>query len=76
MRYFDDTRVETLLTVYDAKSGGQLAETVVEAFEGIKLGLSRAAAAGLLVATGRALAAGAMTYCSCRALCPPRDMIA
>ncbi|KAG2499858.1 hypothetical protein HYH03_002149 [Edaphochlamys debaryana] len=46
--YFDDTRVETLLTVYDAKSGGQLAETINEAFEAIRKGLRKAEAAGLL----------------------------
>ncbi|GIL99472.1 hypothetical protein Vretimale_4628 [Volvox reticuliferus] len=48
VKYFDDTRVETLLTVYDAKSGGQLAETLSEAFTSIKRGLRNAASAGLL----------------------------
>ncbi|PNH12420.1 Protein ACCUMULATION AND REPLICATION OF CHLOROPLASTS 6, chloroplastic [Tetrabaena socialis] len=51
VKYFDDTRVETLLTVYDAKSGGQLAETLSEAFTSIKLGLRKAAAAGLSAAS-------------------------
>ncbi|GIL42969.1 hypothetical protein Vafri_788 [Volvox africanus] len=48
VKYFDDTRVETLLMVYDAKSGGQLAETLSEAFTSIKRGLRNAASAGLL----------------------------
>ncbi|EFJ52144.1 hypothetical protein VOLCADRAFT_103165 [Volvox carteri f. nagariensis] len=52
VKYFDDTRVETLLTVYDAKSGGQLAETLSEAFTSIKRGLRKAAAAGLLATAG------------------------
>ncbi|GFR41033.1 hypothetical protein Agub_g1466 [Astrephomene gubernaculifera] len=48
VKYFDDTRVETLLTVYDAKSGGQLAETLSEALASIKRGLHKAASEGLL----------------------------
>lgn len=51
VKYFDDTRVETLLTVYDAKSGGPLAETLSEAFTSIKRGLRKVASAGLLATT-------------------------
>ncbi|GLC51096.1 hypothetical protein PLESTB_000465500 [Pleodorina starrii] len=54
VKYFDDTRVETLLTVYDAKSGGQLAETLSEAFTSIKRGLRKAASAGLLATSAAA----------------------
>ena len=51
--YFDDTRVETLLTVYDEKSsGGQLGETLTAAYDGIKRGIKRAAAAGVLASSG------------------------
>ncbi|KXZ56736.1 hypothetical protein GPECTOR_1g663 [Gonium pectorale] len=45
VKYFDDTRVETLLTVYDAKSGGQLAETLSEAYSAIKRFLREASGA-------------------------------
>ncbi|KAG2448300.1 hypothetical protein HYH02_006884 [Chlamydomonas schloesseri] len=49
VRYFDDTRVETLLTVYDSKSGAQLAEAALgEAFTAIKKVLRTTAEAGLL----------------------------
>ncbi|KAG2442531.1 hypothetical protein HXX76_002617 [Chlamydomonas incerta] len=49
VRYFDDTRVETLLTVYDSKSGAQLAEAALgEAFMAIKKALRTTAEAGLL----------------------------
>lgn len=48
VKYFDDTRVETLLTVYEAKSGVHLAETLSEAFALIRRGLRKAASSGPL----------------------------
>lgn len=64
VRYFDDTRVETLLTVYDSKSGAQLAEAAMgEAFIAIKKALRTTAEAGLL-ASGAVPGEGVKVPCS------------